>query len=432
MNSGPDHPSSGGESPPVPAEASGDAATGDATGPGGEKVLPPVAHKTAQLIAAAAPSRNRSQATSGKGSARKWWTDSQKPVFIAVGLLVLLGWVGGLVIATWMWQRSPASCQNVENGSPNIAPVALPPQLNPGPPNIAFTAPADPNATTAEMGGGSRATLLVSLPVKTASTTGPGPSQSGNQSAPTSSTTVVVGSLAGNQSGAAATSSSAILVSHDLRLNVVKSPLVGSVASFNIPPDRYSAVVRPLGAHAVQLVFCLDRDQAYSGLNRLSKIGPGSYTGSVSLESVDGSTAATVPVTVKVQYQHILWLALLFGPLIVLGGGAFVHASGSGSKDNEALISGKGFVDLLIWLRDNPIPVATGLSAATLAYAANTVKNPTFGVNLPQAFFSLLGLTFAAYTAALAAGSAGYKKKGNQKSDKPDPSGAAVDVGTGS
>jgi hypothetical protein len=96
-------------------------------------------------------------------------------------------------------------------------------------------------------------------------------------------------------------------------------------------------------------------------------------------------------------------------PIILIGGAAFVYASGSGSGDAKPLLSGEGIVDVLVWLRDNVVHFVAAVAAAVLAFSGTAISNPTFGSDSPKQFFTLLGVTFAAYTTALAAGSAAFR-----------------------
>jgi hypothetical protein len=239
--------------------------------------------------------------------------------------------------------------------------------------HLSLTPPSNPDDTTAELGGGILVTKFIDLTV----------------TSPSSS------------SGGSATSSLPPQpLPDDLTLTVVKSPLSDSTQSAQIPPDAYAAAIVRQGGHALQLVVRLFRDH----------LGPGSYSGTVMLEDQNKTVVATIPLTMKVRYQHIVWLAVLFAPLILIGGGAFVYSSGKGLGTDAPLLSTQGVVEVLRWMRRTVIPVALGISAAVVAFVANTLSNPTFGSNAPKSYLSLLGVTFAAFTTALAAGSAKGEK----------------------
>ena len=325
----------------------------------------------------------------------------------ALAAAVVLGWAGALVAAAVRWEPARSgACEPLRNDSRNFKE----PEASNGTttsPLFSFNPPADPSVATTEMGGRSMAELRLTLPVKAAP---PGASPAG---------TATSTSAAGDASVAQAR------VPEDLRLRVVKDALRRMEHGTQIPPDAYTAVVQRSGSHAVQMVFCMERDPKLATASGVEPsrfhVPPGSYTGTVVLEAADGTVAASIPITVKVQYQHLLWLAILYLPVTVLAGGAFVYASGHGSGEATALLSAEGALDVVNWLRTNVIHVVAGVVAAVLSFIATAVSNPTFGSDSPKQFFTLLGVTFAGYTTALAAGSASFKAKARSGGTAPAP-----------
>lgn len=327
------------------------------------------------------------------------WTGGR--LFAAVALALFVGWAGALVLGNVQWQPArPGLCASLTQDTRNFSAPAVSDKSATSP-LFSFNPPADPSVATAEMGGDSRVELRLTLPVKAAPAAG-APVTPGEPPPPPD----------------AATAQGRI--PDDLRLRVVKDALRRTEHGTQIPPDAFTAVVQRFGSHSVQVVFCMERDPslpaAAGPVSRPSRlhVPPGAYTGTVLLEAADGTVAANIPITVKVQYQHLLWLAVLYLPVTLIAGGAFVYASGRGSGEAKALLSGEGIVDVFLWLRNNIIHVVAGVIAAMLSFIATAVSNPTFGADSPKQFFTLLGVTFAGYTTALAAGSASFKGSTNK------------------
>jgi len=309
-----------------------------------------------------------------------------------VTVALLVGWSGSLLVAQALWRPARAGlCQPLATDARNFGPPG-PSEPSTASPLFAFNPPADPRVATADMGGQSSVELRLTLPVKgsPAAVSNAAESPAPGSTPPTDP------------------AESQDRIPDDLRLLVVKDALRRSEHGAQIPPDAYTAVVQRFGSHAVQVAFCMERDPTLPGSSR-HHVRPGAYTGTILLEGADGTVAATIPVTVRVQYQHLLWLAVLYLPVTVIAGGAFVYASGRGSGEAKALLSGEGIVDVFLWLRNNMIHVVAGMIAAMLSFIATAVSNPTFGSDSPKQFFTLLGVTFAGYTTTLAAGSASFK-----------------------
>ncbi len=194
-------------------------------------------------------------------------------------------------------------------------------------------------------------------------------------------------------------------------LAVMKDTLRRKERTGFIPPDDYVAIARVAGPTAVALDICVDR-------NRPHGINAGTYTGIVTIGDRRVS-ALDVPVTIRVQ-QRSWFLTIFFTALFVLlGGTVFVYASGHGGESGSAgvtsLFERNGLREIWQWTQGNIVPVCAGIATASVAFVANAWNDPAWGWNAPTQWYTLLGVTFAAYTAALSAGSAKFASKGDQR-----------------
>jgi hypothetical protein len=96
----------------------------------------------------------------------------------------------------------------------------------------------------------------------------------------------------------------------------------------------------------------------------------------------------------------------LFGIIVFLAGSFSVWASGR-RPDNKPIWKWEGaLADLPRWLLYNYVGVVAGAIAAISVFLATYWHNPAWGAKAPDDWFALLGSTFTAFTATLAAASA--------------------------
>ena len=202
-------------------------------------------------------------------------------------------------------------------------------------------------------------------------------------------------------------------------LTVMKDALRRKERNGFIPPTDYIAVAQVAGTTAVVLDVCVDR-------NRPHGIDPGTYTGVVTIGDRRVSSL-DVPITIRVQQRSWLLTIFVTALIVLLGGTVFVYASGQGQGLGEAgvksLFESEGRRQISGWVQANIVPMCAGIAAGSVAFVANAWNDPAWGWNAPTQWFTLLGVTFAAYTAALSAGSAKFASKSHKSS--PDPNATA-------
>lgn len=188
-------------------------------------------------------------------------------------------------------------------------------------------------------------------------------------------------------------------------LTLHKETLYRQERSGFIPPSAYSAVAQVTAINVVELQICVDR-------NVPEKLNNGTYSGRISFDD-PRINFLDVPITVRVQQYSLVLTAIFVSLLVLIGGTVFVYASGGTTVDLgvESLFTKSGLFQLWRWVQANLVPVAAGIAAGTVAFVANSWYDPTWGWNAPAQWFTLLGVTFAAYTAGLSAGSAKFQKK---------------------
>lgn len=137
----------------------------------------------------------------------------------------------------------------------------------------------------------------------------------------------------------------------------------------------------------VGLTACFDRALGYIG-------GPGTYTGSVTIDDNRMVSPVTVPITITLQYQHpwiLLWLLLL----AAIPGSWVLWVLRTGRLTNSSAFELR---EMLSWLGKvgGLAAVVTGVVAALAVYSATYLKDPSWGTSVLQVL-ALYGAMFSAF-----------------------------------
>ncbi len=363
---------------------------------------------------------------SNSGSTGKRLSVSLAPLLISV---LALGY-GLATIAIFLAYRSPVGTLEGPTASSRCQSDAKEEKsrsestgstAQPQAPLLSLKVPDDATATVLEMGRHSylRQTVLLSTSTKDPPASPPGvgaSSTSTSISSPNSVDSVSTPSPA--QAASAAT-----VPPTTVPVRVLKEVLRRKEKNAQILPDAYTAVATQIGPRSVELRICVDRNHPH--------LDPGNYIGSVSFDNDPRIAALSVPITIRVQYQHVWWMILLAVPMVLIGGTVFVYASGrgGGSSDllNQEALDGF-FLNLWIWSKEHVVRIGAAIAAAILAFAAGVLANASWGWDAPKQWFTALGAVFAAYTAALSAATATIPAK--QRAGDAT-SGGATDPGKG-
>ncbi|MGH2821217.1 MAG: hypothetical protein ACRDJ5_11245, partial [Actinomycetota bacterium] len=174
---------------------------------------------------------------------------------------------------------------------------------------------------------------------------------------------------------------------------VRKRPLVRQELEGQIPSDQYHAEMRVTGRSEVRMSVCVDP----------GAIGahPGTYTGIVTSDD-PRIEDVTVPITMTLQYSQWNRVAVPLGVAVLMFGSFFVWASTVRSKGDDVLelMQVGTFVP---WFWRNLFGLGVGAVAATSVFAAQYLRDPSWGADAPFDWFTLLGAMFTAFTAGLTA-----------------------------
>lgn len=179
-------------------------------------------------------------------------------------------------------------------------------------------------------------------------------------------------------------------------LKLKKRPLRRQEVYGAILPGEYDAVALVTGASEVALRICVPASVAQD-------VDPGTYTGGIVIAD-RRVEKTTVAVTVTLQYRSYPWIVILFGLIVLVSGAGSVWAAGRRAKEGD-VFANDWRKDLWSWTKRNLIAIALGVIAATSAFIASYWRNASWGARAPEDWFTLLGAMFAAFTAAVTAGS---------------------------
>lgn len=127
---------------------------------------------------------------------------------------------------------------------------------------------------------------------------------------------------------------------------------------------------------------------------------PGRYTGRVVIVD-DRVQRIEIPVDITMQYRE--WPLMLTIFLGILPFAAFVVFAGQGKN---AALRKANLVQFGNWLRDNPVPIGSGVGAALTAFLAKYVNDPAWS-GQPGEFLALIATVGGAFVTALTVVAAG-------------------------
>jgi len=184
------------------------------------------------------------------------------------------------------------------------------------------------------------------------------------------------------------------------------------------PGPNYVAFAQVSDTKEVTVSVCIDPTGA--------DVDPGTYVGSVRI--TDGRVEeVTVPITVTFQYPNYPLLISLI--VVLLAGGSWYVWATSQRITGHDVLEGDWVDRFLGWLGHNIVAFIPATIAAGGAFLAAYWRNPAWGARAPEDWFTLLGATFAAFSATLA-GAASIGKRGpappspSRPGPDPRPAGA--------